>query len=116
MDETIHYIYLGVAHQNNKIWDTFQSLRIVYNLVNSVNPNYAAFHLGLHCLLKYPFTGFQHNIRIHHEFEGGIVKSVPRITVWHHEACRVMTNGDPEGRIFISHPHTNNGYFFLAQH
>ena len=22
------------------------------------------------------------------------------ITVWHHEACRVMTIGDPEGRFF----------------
>ena len=31
-------------------------------------------------------------IRIHHECEGRIEKSVPsRITVWHHEACRVMT-------------------------
>ena len=34
-------------------------------------------------------------IRIYHECEGGKEKSVPRITVWHHEACRVMTNGDP---------------------
>ena len=25
----------------------------------------------------------------------------------------MMTNGDPEGRIFLSHPHTNNGLFFL---
>ena len=24
-----------------------------------------------------------------------------------------MTNGDREGRIFLSHPHTNNGFFFL---
>ena len=24
-----------------------------------------------------------------------------------------MTNGDPEGRIFLSYPHTNNGFFFL---
>ena len=39
-------------------------------------------------------------IRIYHECEGRIEKSVPRFTVWHHEACRVMTNGDPEGRIF----------------
>ena len=39
-------------------------------------------------------------IRIHHECEDGIVESVPRITDWHHEACRVMTNGDIEGRIF----------------
>ena len=43
------------------------------------------------------------DIRIHNECEGRIEKSVPRITVRHHEACRVMTNSDPEGRIFISH-------------
>ena len=53
------------------------------------------------------------HIIIYHECEGRIEKSVPRIAVWHHEACRVMTNGDPEGRIFLSYPHTNNGFFFL---
>ena len=25
----------------------------------------------------------------------------------------MMTNGDRKGRIFLSHPHTNNGFFFL---
>ena len=25
----------------------------------------------------------------------------------------MMTNGDHEGRVFLSHPHTNNGFFFL---
>ena len=25
----------------------------------------------------------------------------------------MITNGDPEGRIFLSSPHTNNGFFFL---
>ena len=25
----------------------------------------------------------------------------------------MMTNGDPEARIFLSYPHTNNGLFFL---
>ena len=25
----------------------------------------------------------------------------------------MMTNGKPEGRIFLTHPHTNNGFFFL---
>ena len=53
------------------------------------------------------------NIRIYHECEGRIEKSVPRIAVWHHEACRVMTNGDPERQIFLSYPNTNNGFFFL---
>ena len=52
-------------------------------------------------------------VRIYHACEGRIEKSVPRIAVWHHEACRVMTNGDPDGRIFLSHSHMNNGFFFL---
>ena len=50
-------------------------------------------------------------IIIYHKCEGRIEKSVPRITVCHHEACRVMTNGDREGRIFIFYLHTNNGFF-----
>ena len=25
----------------------------------------------------------------------------------------MMTNGDPEGHIFLSYPYTNNGFFFL---
>ena len=45
--------------------------------------------------------------------EGGIEKSVLRITGWRHEACRVMTNGDREGQIFLYHPHTNNRFFSL---
>ena len=39
------------------------SLRIVFTLANIVDPDemppYAAFHLGLHCMAKYPFRGFQ---------------------------------------------------------
>ena len=50
-------------------------------------------------------------IRIHHECESQIEKSVPRIIDWHHEVYRVMTNGDHEGQVFLSHPHTNNGFF-----
>ena len=50
---------------------------------------------------------------IHHECEGGIEKSVPRITNWHQEACLVMTKGDHKGLLFLSHPHKNNGFFFL---
>ena len=53
------------------------------------------------------------NTRIYHECEGRIEKSVLRITDLHHEACRVMTKGDPQGQIFLSYPHTNNGFFFL---
>ena len=52
-------------------------------------------------------------IIIYHECEGRIEKSVPRFAFWYHEAWRVMTNGDPEGQIFLSYPHTNYGFFFL---
>ena len=52
-------------------------------------------------------------IRIYHYCEGGIEKPVLRITDWHHEACRVMTNSDLKGQVFLSHSHTNNGFFFL---
>ena len=52
-------------------------------------------------------------MRIYHECEGRIEKFVLRIAVWHHEACGVMTNGDPEERIYLSYRHMNNGLFFL---
>ena len=63
--------------------------------------------LTTHCCLKH------RNIRIYHECEGRIEKSVPIIAVWHHKVCQVMTNSDPEGRIFLSYPHKNNGFSFL---
>ena len=52
-------------------------------------------------------------IRINHESEDRIEKSIPRTAVWHQEACQVMTNTDPEGQICLFYPHTNNGFFFL---
>ena len=40
----------------------FFCLKIVLAFTNSVDPDemqhFAAFHLGLHCLQKYPFKGF----------------------------------------------------------
>ena len=50
-----------------------------------------------------------------------IKKSLPSITVWHHKVrkraqirnYRLMTNGDREGLIFLSHHNANNGLFFL---
>ena len=45
-------------------YDVFLSLKVVSILANSADPDemqhYAAFHLGLHCLPKYPLSGFQH--------------------------------------------------------
>ena len=50
-------------------------------------------------------------IRIHHECEGRIEKIRPED---HLLALRgLLSNGDPEGRIFLSYPDTNNGLFFL---
>ena len=43
--------------------------------------------------------------------ESGIEKSVQRITDWHHEAFRVMTNTERKGQIALSHPYTRNGFF-----
>ena len=54
-------------------------------------------------------------IRIHHECEGGIEKSVSRIADWHHEACRVMTNGDHEGQISFSCSPLNTA-FYIRKH
>ena len=50
---------------------------------------------------------------MYHGCEDMIGRSVPRIAVWHHKTCPVMTNGDPEGWVFLSYPHNNNGLFFL---
>ena len=61
----------------------------------------------------YFFNKYINFITMYHECEGGIEKSVPRITDLHHETCLVMTIGDLEGRIFLFHPHMNNGFFFL---
>ena len=36
---------------------------------------------------------------------------LPRSTIWYHEACQMMSNGYSKGRIFLSHTHTNNGFF-----
>ena len=45
-------------------YDIFLSRKVVLILANSAGPDemqhYAAFHLGLHCLPKYPFRGFQY--------------------------------------------------------
>ena len=51
-------------------------------------------------MLLYHVSYTANIIRIYHECEGGIENSIPGITVWHHEACRVMTHGDHEWRMF----------------
>ena len=50
----------------------------------------------------FPLSAMGQNIRISPKCEGRIEKSIRRIAVWHHEACRGMTNGDAKGQIFLS--------------
>ena len=45
---------------------------------------------------KEPRPMRSNNISIFHECMVWIEKSVMRVTVRHHEACRVMPNSDPE--------------------
>ena len=52
--------------------------------------------------------------RIDHDCKGGIENSFPSITVLHHEACRVMTNSDPEGHCFSNPTLTQSIDFFLC--
>ena len=61
--------------------------------------------------IRFGFLWHICNIRIYHKCEVWIEKSILRIAFWHQKGCRVMTNGDPEERIFLSVPHTNNGLF-----
>ena len=52
---------------------------------------------------------FTMNIRIYHKCAGGIVKVRPEDG----RSCRVITNGDPGGRIFLFNTHTNYWFIFL---
>ena len=79
---------------------------------------YAQLSIEMSCFCSKPpasvttFLSSQHqDIRIYHECEDSIEKSDARIAVWHHEACRVMTNGDCEGQIFLLHSYMNNGCY-----
>ena len=51
----------GLEFQNE---DVFQSLKIIFILAHSADPyemlHLAAFHQGLHCLPKHPFTAFHY--------------------------------------------------------
>ena len=52
---------------NKVLNEVFLYLKIVFILANSDDlnemPPYAAFHVGLHCLPKYLFTGLIHNLK-----------------------------------------------------
>ena len=56
-----------------------------------------------HVLTAYLTKVKEQKIRMHQECEGGIEKPVSRISNWHHEACKAMTNRDHKGEIDFSH-------------
>ena len=63
------------------------SLKIVFILVNSADPDemppYVAFHLGLHCLPKYLFTSYQNEKgQANLEFKFDVFLFLPSWT-WH---------------------------------
>ena len=55
----VHYIYGGVKGYDYQIKTVFLSLKIIFVLENSVDPDkmlhYVTFYLGLHCLPEYAF-------------------------------------------------------------
>ena len=65
-DTHIDTISMGphIVYFNFLNYQVSLSLKVVLILANSADPDemqhYAAFHLGLHCLPKYPFRGFQY--------------------------------------------------------
>ena len=62
---------------------------------------------------KSEITKSRENIRIFNGCEVLIENSVMRVTVRHHEACRVMPNSYPEWRNFQLAPKNHYGFFFL---
>ena len=76
----------------NPVVYTYYPLKMVYLYQaksQAINMKYHSFP-SLHVFLHY--------IRILHECQVWIDKSVPRVTVWHHEARRVIPNCDPRDR------------------
>ena len=55
----VHCIYLGVSGYNLKKKKNCLKIFLTLNSEDPDEmPHYATFHLGLHCLYKYPFKGF----------------------------------------------------------
>ena len=57
-------VYLKGSQVEFLNYDVFLSLKVILTFANSADQDEmqrkAAFHLGLHCLPKYPFRGFQY--------------------------------------------------------
>ena len=52
-------------------------------------------------------------IRIYHECGLWVKKSAPIITVWNHESCQVIINGDHEGQIFLFISNISVSFFYV---
>ena len=88
LNDHLYILLVSVAKQENSSLPWSETLSCNdYNLIAAI------LFCSSYCLMSL-------SIRIYHECEGRIEKSVPRIAVWHHEACRVMTNGIPRDGFF----------------
>ena len=97
----------------------FELFASILGFVSNARQLFAADDLSRRHFQMHFFLGalrFNPFIRICHECEGRIEKFIPRVTVWHYEACRVMPNGDPEGLIFSSLPSHEYLILLLAHH
>ena len=59
----VYFIYWGVTSHSLKKNIIFLPLKMEFILANRADldkmPHYAAFHLGFHCLPRYPFRGYR---------------------------------------------------------
>ena len=84
-----------IDHAVNQIEFFFNQIIVGYRVEKSYVDKLVARNPLHFSLLS---TSFTEHIRILHECQIWIDKSVPRVTFWHHEARRVMPNCDPRGR------------------
>ena len=91
-----HFLLFLANRQYIQVLVTILSLNVIASNLKMIYAVNASFLLSE--LLKIRRSG--KIIRFYYKCEGRIEKFVLRIAVWHHEACGVMTNGDPEFRFF----------------
>ena len=107
--------------EHSAIISTFTKLPFVikiYVLYIFEWPLKTGFTVKQYCAFIWNAEGLlQTIIRIYRECKDEREKIIPIFTVSvfviTRLADRVMAYGDPEERIFLSHPHSNNGFFFL---
>ena len=85
----------GLTRASGDWFEFWKSWKNKFGYTDPLNKNKKYTNNQSLCLA---FVFFSCNIRILHECQVWIDKSVPRVTFWHHEARRVMPNCDPRDR------------------